>query len=75
MQIITVFIKPILCLKWRIFRKTIIASIETVEAIIQATICLHNFIMMHDKICNAKLYCPPNLIDREDVDGNLLHGE
>lgn len=31
--------------------------------------------MMHDKICNAKLYCPPNLIDREDVDGNLLHGE
>lgn len=31
--------------KWRIYRKPIIASLETVESIVKATVCLHNFLL------------------------------
>lgn len=38
----------ILAARWRIFRKPIIASISTCKKIIQATCCLHNFIMKRE---------------------------
>lgn len=31
--------------KWRIYRKPIVASLETVESIVKATVCLHNFLI------------------------------
>lgn len=35
--------------KWRIFRKPIIASESTIKKIVQAAVCLHNFLLMqHD---------------------------
>ena len=34
----------ILAARWRIFRKSIRANIKSVEAIVQAGVCLHNFL-------------------------------
>ena len=36
----------ILASKWRIFRKPIEANVSTVESIVQATVCLHNFFLI-----------------------------
>lgn len=36
----------ILVAKWRIFRKPIIASEATVRKIVQASVCLHNFVLL-----------------------------
>lgn len=46
----------ILASRWRIFRKPIIASLPTVDNIIKATICLHNYIMKEElnKIVNQQ---------------------
>lgn len=38
----------ILVARWRIYRKPIIASITLSKKIIQATCCLHNFIINHE---------------------------
>ncbi|KAL0103964.1 hypothetical protein PUN28_016968 [Cardiocondyla obscurior] len=38
----------ILAAKWRIYRRAIIASVSTAEKIIQATVCLHNFIILNE---------------------------
>ena len=39
----------ILAARWRIFRKVIRADIRTVEAIVQACVCLHNFLQLTAK--------------------------
>lgn len=39
--------------RWRIFAKPIIASMETTQKIIQATICLHNFILKRESVIPA----------------------
>lgn len=38
----------ILAAKWRIYRRPIIASVSTTVKIVQATICLHNFIIQSE---------------------------
>lgn len=38
----------ILVAKWRIYRRSIIASVSTAVKIVQATICLHNFIIQKE---------------------------
>lgn len=35
----------IMASKWRIYRKPINASLETIESIVKATVCLHNFLL------------------------------
>jgi len=39
----------IMAVRWRIYQKPMNTSLATTEAIIQATICLHNFMMMRDR--------------------------
>lgn len=39
----------ILTTRWRIYQKPIIASVPTIMKIIQATVCLHNYIMCQEK--------------------------
>lgn len=34
----------ILTSRWRIYRKSIIASLQTVDGIVKATVCLHNWL-------------------------------
>lgn len=38
----------ILAAKWRIYRRPIIASVSTATKIVQATCCLHNYILTHE---------------------------
>lgn len=38
----------ILAAKWRIYRRPIIASVSTTVKIVQATVCLHNFVIQNE---------------------------
>lgn len=58
--------------RWRIFRRPIIASVDTVQKIIEASVCLHNFILSTNEL--KSLYCPPSYVDQEDKDGNITNG-
>lgn len=65
----------ILASRWRIFRHPITASIENVEKIVECAVCLHNFIR---KTGDRKLlleYCPPQFVDVELPNGELVEGE
>jgi hypothetical protein len=67
----------ILVARWRIFRSTIIANDSTVEKLILAAICLHNFIKTDEDSLSpqARKYCPTNFVDYEDSSGNLRLGQ
>lgn len=59
----------ILVAQWRVFSKTIIGSIENIENIIKACVCLHNFLLKYAK----NLYIAPTLIDNEE-NGEIIQG-
>lgn len=63
--------------RWRIFRKPINCSLETVDGIIKSTVCLHNFLKKYERcLSNAqRRYCPNSYVDTEDELGNLVLGE
>lgn len=61
----------ILAAKWRIFRRPIRASVNLVENITRATVCLHNYLQLTD---NAA-YIPEKFVDSEDSTGNIIHGD
>ena len=61
----------ILAAKWRIFRRAIRGDVALVEKIVQATICLHNYLRLTD---NA-IYTPVGFVDCEDSSGNLIPGD
>ena len=60
----------ILSAKWRIFRRPIRASVETTELIVQACICLHNYLKQTE---NAR-YIPSGFVDSEDSSGKIKPG-
>ena len=55
--------------KWRIFRSAIRADVTLVEKIVQATICLHNYLCLTE---NAN-YKPAGFVDCEDSSGNIIN--
>lgn len=61
----------ILAAKWRIFRRAIRADVALVEKIVQATICLHNYLRLTE---NAN-YTPAGFVDCEDSSGNIIPGD
>ena len=61
----------ILAARWRIFRRPIKASPETVDNIIKACIGLHNYLRLTE---NAR-YTPMGFIDSEDSSGNVVLGD
>lgn len=63
----------ILSSRWRILRKPIIASLDTVESITKAVVVLHNWIMGHQ--CSSTNYCPSDYVDKEDENGNIIPGQ
>lgn len=67
----------ILASRWRIYRKPIIASLPTIEAIVKATVCLHNWVMIFESKTSDdnKRYCPLAAVDREDGNGAVINGE
>lgn len=66
----------ILASRWRVFRKPISMHPNTVDKIIVATICLHNYLKtMNDaRAVEHHTYCPPYFIDREQEDGYIIPG-
>lgn len=61
----------IMAARWRIYRRPIISSISTAVKIVQATTCLHNFIIKNEnKLHNFERQY--TRITRNDV--NLIHG-
>jgi len=52
----------ILTSQWRNYRKSIIASAENAKVMVQATICLHNWLRRQDK----NIFVPPTLVDVDD---------
>lgn len=63
----------ILASRWRIFHKKIFAQPETVDEIIKACTCLHNYIMTKQELEQDKKYCNERFVDRE-TDTTLITG-
>ncbi|TGZ53077.1 Uncharacterized protein DBV15_12944, partial [Temnothorax longispinosus] len=59
----------ILASRWRIFQKPLNNSLETVDSIIKATICLHNLLM------DTTQYCAETYADRQSANGQIIDGE
>ncbi|CAH2004903.1 unnamed protein product [Acanthoscelides obtectus] len=55
----------ILASRWRVYRSPLLCSIKTTEAVVKATICLHNYL----KTDAPTTYVPPTLIDSLKDDG------
>ncbi|XP_011883756.1 PREDICTED: putative nuclease HARBI1 [Vollenhovia emeryi] len=66
----------ILSSRWRILRNNIIANVETVEKIVAATVCLHNFLRIFEQEVPAheRVYCPSSFIDNVHSDGSITPG-
>ena len=61
----------ILRARWRVFKGPISASVDTVELIVQATVCLHNYLRQTE----TALYCPSGFVDSMNQTGNIKPGE
>lgn len=64
--------------RWRILRRSIIGKITTVENIVKATTCLHNWLQNKNNMerTEARRYCPSNYVDRENLNtGEITEGE
>lgn len=59
----------ILTSRWRIYYKPLNTSLQTVDAIIKATICLHNLLM------DTTQYCRENYADKISTNGQMIEGE
>ena len=60
----------ILSAKWRIFRRPIRAGVDTVENVIKAAVCLHNYLRQTD----TADYTPAGFVDSENGDGDIIPG-
>ena len=61
----------ILAARWRIFMRPIQSNIETIDLIVKATICLHNFL----RLTNSASYCPSGFVDSYDDTRKIKEGE
>lgn len=57
--------------RWRIFLRPIQSNVDTVNKIVKAAICLHNFLRQ----TNSATYCPAGFIDTFDSSGKIKEGE
>lgn len=60
----------ILPARWRILRRTIDANVETIEAILKATICLHNYLIKNKE----STYFHKSIADRQTSNGDIILG-
>lgn len=69
----------ILVSRWQILCKTICASPRSATLYVSALVCLHNFLLTEQlQTCHhleTHVYCPPELIDREDENHDFIEGE
>jgi len=62
----------ILVSRWRILHKPLALKLSTVEKIIQAVTCLHNYIITINLANNQYLH--EESVDQEDADGTIIPG-
>ena len=55
----------ILATRFHIFRRPIVASVETVESVSKCCIALHNYLMADRLTDKENAYCPINFVDQE----------
>ncbi|XP_024876786.1 protein ALP1-like [Temnothorax curvispinosus] len=67
----------ILASRWRVFRKPICMNPVTVDKIVMACVCLHNFLKTENDALPVRhrLYCPPNFVDSKSENGDVVPGE
>ena len=61
----------ILSARWRIFHRPTHASVKSTEAIVRATVCLHNYLQLTDNAC----YEPNDFIDSTNSNRDILPGD
>ena len=61
----------IMAARWRIYQRPIRASVQTVEKIVKATLCLHNYLRLTENAC----YLPSGFVDSENGEGDLVEGD
>ena len=65
----------ILASKWRIFRKPIIADLDTIKKIVKASVCLHNWLINEKNILQPEHnYIGPGLVDNIPNNGEMVDG-
>ena len=57
--------------RWRVFRSIILLPPDTIQSLVMATLVLHNYLR---KSSSRTTYCPTELLDSEDGNGNVIHG-
>lgn len=63
----------ILASRWRIFHHNIIADVTTIQYIVGATVCLHNFLIQNNSSSNLHIYCPDiNSVNDYEIDSSKL---
>lgn len=62
----------ILVSRWRILEKPLALKLSTIETIIQAVTCLHNYIITTNTANNQYLY--EGMVDHEDANGEIIPG-
>jgi len=67
----------ILASRWRVFRKPISMNPTTVDNIVIACVCLHNFLKTENDALPVQHrdYCPANFVDSESQNGDVVLGE
>lgn len=67
----------ILASRFRVFRKPIAVLPESVDKIITASVCLHNFLKIRDDSLEPeeRIYCPVHFVDWEDRNRFQHNGE
>ena len=60
--------------RFRIYRRPIIANVETVTSVVKATIALHNFLLISQSQEGPYTYCPTNFADEEGTREEHLLG-
>ncbi|XP_046605007.1 putative nuclease HARBI1 [Neodiprion virginianus] len=62
---------------WKIFQRPILASTETIEGIIKASVCLHNWLKKDEDSTPAmkRTYCPPVFADSTSSTGHINDGQ
>lgn len=66
----------ILCARWQILNKNMKFSVNNLEEVVKALVCLHNYIMIMEERLEPfqHRYCAQKLIDRENADHEIIDG-
>lgn len=67
----------ILVARWGIFRQPIrLTNADIISEVVLSAVCLHNFIQRSQRTScvENQRYCPPDLVDQEMANGEIIHG-